>query len=134
MILARETQARQGHRERRYVDVSAQPPGAPRKCEALSGVGRRTPNRAALQPPRAHRVPRTGHYTCRIPPDGYVGDMNRFFRRMQQFGKSFSARRSQSQMTDQSDELYRANTPQDVTDPRAKSQGHGKKTADKWNQ
>ena len=60
--------------------------------------------------------------------------MNRFFRRMQQFGKSFSARRSQSQMTDQSDELFRANTPQDVTDPRAKSQGHGKKTADKWNQ
>jgi len=60
--------------------------------------------------------------------------MNRFFRRMQQFSKSFSARRSQAQMTDQSGELYRANTPQDVTDPRAKSQGHGKKTADKWNQ
>ena len=60
--------------------------------------------------------------------------MNRFFRRMQQFGKSFSARRSQGEMTNQSDQLYRADTPQDVTDPRAKSQGKGKKTADKWNQ
>ena len=27
-----------------------------------------------------------------------------------------------------------AGTPQDVTDPRAKSQGHRKVTADKWNQ
>ncbi len=60
--------------------------------------------------------------------------MNRFFRRMQRFGKSFSARRSQSEMTNQSDEISWASTPQDVTDPRAKSQGHGKKTADKWNQ
>jgi hypothetical protein len=25
-------------------------------------------------------------------------------------------------------------TPQDVTDTRAKNSGHGKKTADKWNQ
>ena len=27
-----------------------------------------------------------------------------------------------------------AKTPQDVTSVRAKSAGHGKKTADKWNQ
>jgi hypothetical protein len=27
-----------------------------------------------------------------------------------------------------------AGTPQDVTDTRAKNSGHGKKTADKWNQ
>ena len=53
---------------------------------------------------------------------------------MQRFGKSFSARRSQSEMTDQSEELYKANTPQEVTSVRAKNQGHGKKTADKWNQ
>ena len=60
--------------------------------------------------------------------------MNRYFRRLQQFGKSFSARRSQSEMVDQSDELYRDNTPQEVTSVRAKNEGHGKKTADKWNQ
>jgi hypothetical protein len=51
--------------------------------------------------------------------------MNRFFRRMQRFGKSWSARRSQGAMT---------KTGQDVPDVRAKSSGHGKKTADKWNQ
>ena len=60
--------------------------------------------------------------------------VNRLLRRMQRFGKSFSARRSQSEMTDQSDELYKASTPQEVTSVRAKNQGHGKKTADKWNQ
>ena len=54
---------------------------------------------------------------------------------MQRFGKSFSGtRQSQSEMTDQSEELYKANTPQEVTSVRAKNQGHGKKTADKWNQ
>jgi hypothetical protein len=44
---------------------------------------------------------------------------------MQRFGKSWSARR-----TLQGKEPHR----QDVPDPRAKSTGHGKKTADKWNQ
>ena len=51
--------------------------------------------------------------------------MNRFFRRMERFGKRFSARRSQGEM---------ANKPSDVPDPRTKGAGHGKKTADKWNQ
>jgi hypothetical protein len=51
--------------------------------------------------------------------------VNRFFRRMQQFGKSFSARRSQGEMA--------AKRPE-VQDPRAKSSRHGKSTADKWNQ
>lgn len=51
--------------------------------------------------------------------------MNRYFRRIQQFGKSFSARRSQGTMTPKQG---------DVVDPRAKNAGHGKKTADKWNQ
>jgi hypothetical protein len=51
--------------------------------------------------------------------------MNRFFRRMQRFGKSFSARRSQGEMR-----VKRA----DVVEPRAKSSRHGKSTADKWNQ
>jgi hypothetical protein len=60
--------------------------------------------------------------------------MNRFFRRMQRFGKSFSARRSQGEMTNKQREVFDANTPQDVTSVRAKSSGHGKKTADKWNQ
>jgi hypothetical protein len=60
--------------------------------------------------------------------------MNRFFRRMEQFGKGFSARRSRGEMTDQSHEVFDANTPQDVTSVRAKSQRHKKSTADKWNQ
>ena len=60
--------------------------------------------------------------------------MNRYFRRMQQFGKSFSARRSQGEMVNKQAEVFDAATPQDVTSVRAKSQGHGKKTADKWNQ
>ena len=60
--------------------------------------------------------------------------MNRLFRRMQQFGKTFSQGRSQGQMTNQSDEVFSARTPQDVTSVRAKNQGHKKKTADKWNQ
>jgi hypothetical protein len=60
--------------------------------------------------------------------------MNRFFRRMQRFGKSWSARRSQGEMTNKQREILDANTPQDVTSVRAKSSGHRKKTADKWNQ
>jgi hypothetical protein len=60
--------------------------------------------------------------------------MNRFFRRMERFGKSFSARRSQGAMTNKEREVFDARTPQDVTSVRAKSAGHGKKTADKWNQ
>jgi hypothetical protein len=53
---------------------------------------------------------------------------------MQRFGKSFAARRSQRQMTNKQQDVFHAHTPQDVTSVRAKSAGHGKKTADKWNQ
>ncbi len=60
--------------------------------------------------------------------------MNRFFRRMQQFGKSFSARRSQGEMTNQQAEVFDATTPPDVTSVRAKSKRHRKSSADKWNQ
>jgi hypothetical protein len=37
-------------------------------------------------------------------------------------------------MADTSGKLADAGTPQDVTDPRAKGERHGKVTADKWNQ
>jgi hypothetical protein len=60
--------------------------------------------------------------------------VNRYFRRLQRFGKSFSARRSQSDMVNQEGEVFQAGTPQDVTDPRAKNERKGKVTADKWNQ
>ena len=60
--------------------------------------------------------------------------MNRFFRRMQRFGKSFSARRSQGEMANTERKVFDAKTPQDVTSVRAKSARHGKSTADKWNQ
>jgi hypothetical protein len=60
--------------------------------------------------------------------------VNRFLRRMQRFGKGWSARRSRDEMTNTERELFKANTPRDVSNVRAKSAGHGKKTADKWNQ
>jgi hypothetical protein len=60
--------------------------------------------------------------------------MNRYFRRLQQFGKSFSARRSQSEMQDTSDQLLKDDRPPDEYSVRAKNQRHGKVTADKWNQ
>lgn len=60
--------------------------------------------------------------------------MNRYFRRLQQFGKSFSARRSQGQMANTSDKLVKDDRPQDEFSVRAKNQGHKKVTADKWNQ
>jgi hypothetical protein len=60
--------------------------------------------------------------------------MNRYLRRMQRFGKSFSARRSQGEMANTERKLFDAHTPQDVASVRAKNAGHGKKTADKWNQ
>ena len=52
--------------------------------------------------------------------------MNRLFRRMARFGKN-RPRERQAKVDD-------PKTPQDVTSVRAKSSGHGKKTADKWNQ
>jgi hypothetical protein len=60
--------------------------------------------------------------------------VNRYFRRLQRFGKSFSARRSQSEMRNQQNELVDPNTPQHVTSVRAKNERKGKVTADKWNQ
>lgn len=60
--------------------------------------------------------------------------MNRFFRRMEKFGKRFSERPGQGTVPNREDEVFDGSTPQDVTSVRAKSQGHRKKTADKWNQ
>jgi hypothetical protein len=52
--------------------------------------------------------------------------MNRYFRRLQQFGKRWSARRSQS--------VLREPYQEPPVDPRAKSTRQGGVTADKWNQ
>lgn len=60
--------------------------------------------------------------------------MNRFFRRLQQFGKPFSEKRSRGLMTPTDDQLFARGTPQDVTSTRAKSSRHKKSTADHWNQ
>jgi hypothetical protein len=60
--------------------------------------------------------------------------VNRYLRRLQRFGKRFSARRSRGLMVNTEAKIFDARTPQDVTSVRAKSSGHGKKTADKWNQ
>ena len=50
------------------------------------------------------------------------------------FVKRWAARRSKGAMLDTGRKLFRRGTPQDVTDPRAKSQRKGKVTADRWNQ
>ncbi len=60
--------------------------------------------------------------------------MNRYFRRLHRFGKSFSARRSQGRMADTSGELVADDRGPDDYSARAKSTGKGKVTADKWNQ
>ena len=60
--------------------------------------------------------------------------MNRFFRRLERFGKSFSARRSQGTMANKEEDLYAAGRPADVMSDRAKSSRHKTSTADKWNQ
>ena len=60
--------------------------------------------------------------------------MNRYFRRLRNFGKSFSARRTRGEMANTQAEVFDASTPPDVTSTRAKSQLKGKVTADKWNQ
>ena len=73
-----------------------------------------------------HELVLDGHAGRLVPfGTGKARAMNRFFRRMERFGKSFSGRRSQGQMPVKQ---------MDVPDPRAKNTGHGKKTADKWNQ
>jgi hypothetical protein len=54
--------------------------------------------------------------------------------RARDFSKRFSRKRTKGEMADTSRKLFSARTPQDVTSVRAKNTGHGKKTADKWNQ
>ena len=49
--------------------------------------------------------------------------MNRFFRRMQRFGKSFPARRSQGEMPNTQDKLFDARTPQDVDERPSQERG-----------
>jgi hypothetical protein len=60
--------------------------------------------------------------------------VNRYLRRLQQFGKEFSERRSQGEMRNTEHELYDRSRPQDTASTRAKNARHGKVTADKWNQ
>ncbi len=60
--------------------------------------------------------------------------MNRFFRRLQSFGKQYSARRSKGLMNPADTRVDAAGTPQDVSSTRAKSARHKKSTADHWNQ
>ena len=49
------------------------------------------------------------------------------------FRTKFAARRSRGLIVDNEDQLRSADTPPDVSSVRAKSQRHGKSTADKWN-
>ena len=58
---------------------------------------------------------------------------NREQRRNDELGRVQTERR-EAQAEQQERKLIADDTPPDVTSVRAKSQGHGKKTADKWNQ
>ena len=60
--------------------------------------------------------------------------MSKAANRLQDLRTRFARKRSKGLMSNRQDRLYRAGTPQDVTSPRAKSQRHGKVTADRWNQ
>jgi hypothetical protein len=60
--------------------------------------------------------------------------MSNLSTRLGTFRKRFARRRSKGLMSNTEGKLYRAGTPQDMTNPRAKSQRHGKVTADRWNQ
>jgi hypothetical protein len=51
-----------------------------------------------------------------------------------QIRKRFAKRRSKSAAANTERKLAHPGTPQDVTSARAKSQRHGKVTADRWNQ
>jgi hypothetical protein len=84
------------------------------KVQSLGGFDARTTRSTSVAVIRAGRVRET------------LTPVNRYFRRLQQFGKDWSARRSQGQMPEPKHEP--------PVDPRAKSHGHDKKTADKWNQ
>jgi hypothetical protein len=53
---------------------------------------------------------------------------------MPDFRKPFATRRSRAAAADAQRKLYAARAPQDVVSARAKSQRHGKVTADHWNQ
>jgi hypothetical protein len=65
---------------------------------------------------------------------GNTACMNRFFRRMRRFGRKRQFPTEPAEIAAKQREVMSADTPPDVTDPRAKSQVHGKVTADKWNQ
>jgi hypothetical protein len=54
--------------------------------------------------------------------------------RIREFRKRFAERRSPAAMASRPPQINRADTPPDVTSARAKSQRHGKVTADHWNQ
>jgi hypothetical protein len=41
---------------------------------------------------------------------------------------------AQAEVAEEQPELHESGRPQDTRDERAKNSGHGKKTADKWNQ
>jgi hypothetical protein len=61
-------------------------------------------------------------------------DRKRLPDRVRDFRSRFARRRTKGEMVNKERELFRADTPPDVTSVRAKSQRHGKSTADRWNQ
>jgi hypothetical protein len=60
--------------------------------------------------------------------------MNRLFRRMRRFSRKRQFAADPATVAAKELLVDSASRPPDVTDPRAKSQLHGKVTADKWNQ
>jgi hypothetical protein len=59
---------------------------------------------------------------------------NRAARAIRDFRTRFARKRSAGLMSNTENKLHHPGTPPDVANPRAKSQRHGKVTADRWNQ
>jgi hypothetical protein len=74
-----------------------------------------------MTPPRKPKVPPTE-----------ANRPNREQRRAEEFGHEHAEQDVHAEQQER--KLIDAATPPDVTSVRAKSSGHGKKTADKWNQ
>jgi hypothetical protein len=53
---------------------------------------------------------------------------------VEDFRTSFARKRSRARVSGEQRRMVRPGTPPDVQSVRAKSTGHGKVTADKWNQ
>jgi len=75
-----------------------------------------------------------GHEAEQTGDQQVVQSPGRFRTAFMDFRTRFARRRSRGELVDTEQQIFRADTPPDVTSVRAKSSRHGKSTADRWNQ